>query len=207
MAERRIPKTEGELELGRVLRDETRQQQTFRAFLRDVIERTQLSDWQAEAAVIATLCALEQRLRKDEALDLEAQLPAKLRDLITECPKHENPPREIDRIELLQMVARNLQMEDWEVEPIVRDVFAVTRAHISAGESEDVAGQLPPGLRDLWYDRGNETADDEFIAHDRRTARGDYARTTGPSTSPYAAPNTPPLPGKAHEDASLDTTD
>jgi uncharacterized protein (DUF2267 family) len=156
-------------------RHNARTLRTYQHFLRRVVDTSPLSEWQAEKAVISCLCALEQRLQAREARQLEAQLPVRLRELLEGCAKYETkPPRSLDKLELLEIVARGLGLEDWEAEPVVRSIFAVVRESISAGEVHDVASQLPKDLAALW--RGDETPPataDQFRRHDNRKLEGE----------------------------------
>jgi uncharacterized protein (DUF2267 family) len=132
-------------------RHESRAGSTYMAFLRELCRLGSLDEETAEAAAVSVLCTLEQRILADEVRQLEAQLPVKLRELLLRCPRHEGaPPARFGREEFLRRVAADLGWDALEVEPIARAVFAAVRAQISAGEVEDVAGQLPRDLVDLW---------------------------------------------------------
>ncbi len=86
-----------------------------------------------------------------EVKHLEAQLPAKVRDLLRRCPRHEGlPPRKFKLLEFLQRVGEDLDTTPNEAERLSRAVFATVRGHISEGEADDVMGQLPADLRALW---------------------------------------------------------
>lgn len=176
-------------------RHQAHREETWNVFLKGIVAVTGGSDWEAEALAVAALCALEQRLEAAEARHLEAQLPAELRERLAGCAKYErDPPRAIDKVELLQMVARNTQREDWETEPLVAAVFAVTRAHLTPGLVTHVATQLPDELRAFWLGEGQPPVSVErFQAHDNQT-NGDYA-------------NRPRVPGDRGREPGLDTTD
>jgi uncharacterized protein (DUF2267 family) len=151
MAEGRRPQTEEELEERRRQRRESRASQTYAAFLKDLCRIGSMSPEFAEQAAVSVLCALEQRLIRDEARQLEAQLPLKLQVLLSRCERHEGPaPVKLDREEFLEMVARDLSMQPDEVEPIVRAVFLTVRERVSEGEIQDVIHQLPREFHDLW---------------------------------------------------------
>lgn len=190
-------------------RHQGHREETWNVFLKGVVAVTGVSDWEAEALAVAALCALEQRLEAVEARHLEAQLPAELRERLAGCAKYEkDPPRSIDKVELLQMVARNTQREDWETEPLVAAVFAVTRAHLTPGLVTHVATQLPDELRAFWLGEGQPPVSVErFQAHDDQAKHGDYAPTEGPKTSPSASANQPRIPGDRGTEPGLDTTD
>lgn len=151
MAEGRRPETEEALAARRLQRRETRANQTYVAFLKDLCRIGGMAPEFAEQAAVSVLCALEQRLMREEAKDLEAQLPLKLQNLLVRCERHTGPaPVKFGQGEMLEMVAADLNMKPDEVEPVIRAVFATIREHVSEGEIDDVLQQLPRDLRDLW---------------------------------------------------------
>lgn len=151
MAEGRRPETLEALEARRLQRRESRANQTYVAFLKDLCRIGSMSPEFAEQAAVSVLCALEQRLIRDEAKHLEAQLPRKLQNLLVRCDRHAGPaPVKFDRDELLEMVGQDLNMKPDEVEPVVRAVFTTVREHVTEGEIDDVIQQLPRSFDDLW---------------------------------------------------------
>ena len=100
---------------------------------------------------MAVLCALERRILPEEAKDLEAQLPAKLRELIGRCDTHAGVRRHtIDRPEFVGMVAEELGIPLGQAEHLTLAVFHALRAQVSDGEASQVEAQLPADLRELW---------------------------------------------------------
>jgi uncharacterized protein (DUF2267 family) len=135
----------------RTERSEQRRNQTFAAFMTYLRRVGSLSEEQAEKGAVAVLCALERRIHPGEAKDLEAQLPAKLRELVTRCDRHAGVrPHAIDRPEFVAMVADEVGVPPDRAEHIVLSVFHALRAQVSEGEARQVEGQLPPDLRALW---------------------------------------------------------
>ena len=135
------------------MRHESRQSQTYKAFLKYLCDVGRFDDErQAENAAVSVLCALEQRLFGEEARDLEAQLPQKLRELLVRCERHESgpPPNKFGRDELLKMVGDDVGVKQENTESVVRAVFSALQAQISEGEIEEVGQQLPADIRDLW---------------------------------------------------------
>ena len=139
------------LEERRRQRQESRASQSYKEFLKYLERVGAMTEEAAEKAAVSVLCVLEQRITSNEAEDLEAQLPRKLRELVHRCERHEGVrPRSIRRKEFMTMVAEHLGEPPEEVEPIVRAVFQAVRAQVSEGEVDDVASQLPGDLRELW---------------------------------------------------------
>ncbi len=149
--ERPLSRRDTPIEVRRKLRHESRTSQTYAAFLRHLCERGGMSPAVAERAAVSVLCALEQRILSEESSDLEDQLPQKLTLLLHRCEKHEDElPPKFHREHLLRRVGEDLSLNPDAVEPVVRAVMAAVRDQITEGESEDVMGQLPQDIRDLW---------------------------------------------------------
>jgi len=140
-----------DLEAQREQRRETRRNQTYKAFLRNLMVIGSMNEEVAERAAVSVLCVLEQRLFGEEAAHLEAQLPGKLQDLLTRCERHlGKPASKFGKDGFIQMVSEDLDMNSFEAEKKIRAVFTAVREQVSAGEIEDVIGQLPSDLRELW---------------------------------------------------------
>jgi uncharacterized protein (DUF2267 family) len=134
----------------RIERHEQHLAQTYAGFLRE-LEELGVDHEVAPRAIESVLCALEQRLVDGEAGHLEAQLPRKVQALLQRCPRHMGrPARGVIRDEFLQLVADDLRCDLNRAEALTRAVFAAVRNHISEGEAEEVAIQLPHDLRTLW---------------------------------------------------------
>ena len=135
----------------RAERSEQRRNQTFAAFLTYLRRVGSISEELAERAAVAVLCALERRINPGEAKDLQAQLPAKLRELVVRCDTHSGVrPHTLDRPEFIAMVAEDLAVAPDRAEKLILSVFHALRAQVSEGEARQVEGQLPPDLRALW---------------------------------------------------------
>jgi uncharacterized protein (DUF2267 family) len=140
------------LEVRRARRHESRTSQTYAAFIKQLCDRGGMSPSVAEQAAVSVLCAIEQRIFGEEALDLEAQLPQKLTELLHRCERHESgpPQRKFGRAEMLRMVGEDLGLQPEAAEPVIRAVLDAIRDQVSEGEVEQVMKQLPTDLRDLW---------------------------------------------------------
>jgi CBS domain-containing protein len=153
----------------RAQRSESRAAQTYTFFLRD-LEAKGLDRKLARQAIQSVLCVMEQRLMSEEARHLEAQLPRKVVELLERCPKHQGKQyRKFGRDEFLGMVAEELGVDIKEAERITCVVLSTVREHISEGEAEDVLGQLPRELRDLWMSTGSSATKKHDLRARRRT--------------------------------------
>ena len=140
-----------DLDARRELRSETRRNQTYKAFLNNLMVLGSMNEEEAEKAAVSVLCVLEQRLFGEEAAHLEAQLPGKLRDLLIRCERHIGKPvPKFGRYDFIRMVSEELETDLFRAERHIRAVFAALRDQVSEGEIEDVIGQLPADLRELW---------------------------------------------------------
>lgn len=140
-----------DLQARREQRSETRRNQTYKAFLRNLMVIGSMNEEEAERAAVSVLCVLEQRLFGEEAAHLEAQLPGKLQDLLIRCERHVGKPAsKFGKDGFIQMVSEDLEVDSLEAEKKIRAVFTAVRDQVSEGEIEDVIGQLPVDLRGLW---------------------------------------------------------
>ncbi len=145
------PQQGSDLEDRRQQRRETRRNQTYKAFLGNLAVIGSMNEEEAERAAVSVLCVLEQRLFGEEAAHLEAQLPGKLQELLVRCERHMGKPAsKFGRDGFIQMVSEDLGVEAMEAEKKIRAVFSAVRDQVSEGEIEDVIGQLPADLRELW---------------------------------------------------------
>ncbi len=124
---------------------------TWHVFIRDLSELGGFDRAFAERAAACVLQILEERLYGTEARNLEAQLPSVLRRQLEKGERHEgSPPRKFGLAEVLKRVGGELGIAEVQVEPVVRAVLAAVRSHVTEGEAEDVAAQLPADLATLW---------------------------------------------------------
>jgi uncharacterized protein (DUF2267 family) len=144
------PTNEQELTQRRTQRHESHIHSTYAAFLRRLCELSSMDEQLAESAAISVLSTLERRILPKEAKDLEAQLPRLLVEFLPPPDQRPLRPHRFGLEEFLRSVAEDLRMPEEEVDTLVRAVFQAFHEHISEGESEDVASNLPPDLRALW---------------------------------------------------------
>ncbi|NNC16208.1 DUF2267 domain-containing protein [Corallococcus exiguus] len=140
------------IEERRARRSAMRASQTYARFIDHLCDRGGMSPSVAQQAAVSVLCGLEQRIQAEESLDLEAQLPRRLTEMLHRCERHDADPRpsKFGRDELLKLVGEDLALNPDAVEPVVRAVMDSVRHQISEGEAEDVSAQLPEDIRHLW---------------------------------------------------------
>ncbi|MDB4976822.1 MAG: hypothetical protein JWN48_5163 [Myxococcaceae bacterium] len=132
-------------------RHEGRATASYLDFVDGLCERLSVTREHAAQIAASVLCVLEQRITREEGVQLEAQLPTKLQDLMFHCTMHVSErPSDIDRSRFIAMVAEDLSVPAGEAERYVRCVLSALTSHVSAGELEQVLLQLPPDLRSLW---------------------------------------------------------
>jgi uncharacterized protein (DUF2267 family) len=119
---------------------------SFDELIRSVDERAAIGDLdEAETTALVVVQALCNRLTGDEAHDLLAQLPSRLKTAVIVSPAAQ--PLGAD--EFVQRVAEELEVEPDEARTRIRAVFATLREAVTRGEFQDVLEQLDPEYADL----------------------------------------------------------
>jgi uncharacterized protein (DUF2267 family) len=119
---------------------------SFDELIRSVDERAAIGDLdEAETTALVVVQALCNRLTGDEAHDLLAQLPSRLKTAVIVSPAAQ--PLGAD--EFVQRVAEELELEPDEARTRIRAVFATLREAVTRGEFQDVLEQLDPEYADL----------------------------------------------------------
>lgn len=103
-------------------------------------------------ALRSTLHALRDRLSVNEAAHLGAQLPMLVRGFYYDGWHPAGTPiKERTKEQFLDHVRRELRRHsDFDVELVVRAVFAVVDEHVTGGEILDIKKMLPREIRELW---------------------------------------------------------
>ena len=102
-------------------------------------------------AAAAVLCFLAQRLSGGEARDLVVTLPEGIRARVQAYARHRGERGEaFDYDQFLRRVAAHLDVSAPKAEEITRAVFTAVRQTLPVKEQQDVAGQLPWDLEQLW---------------------------------------------------------
>ena len=123
-------------------------------WLKDITGRLGFPNEKAAfAGLRAVLHALRDRLPRENAAELGAQLPMLIRGMYYEgwAPSKE-PSRVRHQQEFLDLVAAGLKehTELRDARRLTKIVFAVLANHVSAGEWEKILLTLPGELRELW---------------------------------------------------------
>ena len=102
---------------------------------------------QAEVALDIGLASLLRRLTRGEAEDLAAQLPSLLRERM---PLADEPDKAITRAVIEAELVRRLDVAPERAASILNAVGATLERNVSAGQIEDVRGQLPGEMRNIF---------------------------------------------------------
>lgn len=135
-----------------IQRHESRTNSKFMAFVRQLAEQGGWGEVDAVRYCAVVLTLLEQRLTGDQTRRFEAQLPAKLREVLSEVPKSpENKPlHRFHRDDFIATAGEDLSVSREEAEGIIRAVFATIRGLITEGESAAIEDELPRDMKHLW---------------------------------------------------------
>ncbi len=127
---------------------------TTQSFYRTVMDTS--NDRSLKAAKHATAAvfhALRDRLTPDEADQVVAQLPFELKTVWEEGEKSERRPLKMNREEFFERVRRETGVTSTQqARRMTLAVFAALKAQLSPGEAEDVLGQLPRDLKEVWVE-------------------------------------------------------
>jgi uncharacterized protein (DUF2267 family) len=118
---------------------------SYDEFVEEVAGRAGIEREEAERTSVEVLQELSDRLTGDEAWDLLAQLPARLKTAVIISPA----AQPIGADEFVTRVARQLGIEKDEARNRIRAVFATLRRAVTLGEFDDVLAQLDPEYADL----------------------------------------------------------
>jgi len=126
-----------------------RTEATYRRLLNDVRSRAALgSADEADAALDVVLAALVRRLTPGEAKDLIAQLPSLLHADLYALPP--GPDKSVARETIEASLAERLGIDLDRAEKILVAIGQTIAQNISEGQMEDVRGQLPETLRQVF---------------------------------------------------------
>lgn len=130
-------------------RNLARAEATLTRMLAEVRVETGFEDLeQSRVALDIVLASLVRRLIPQEATDLIAQLPSLLQPGLRALAW--GPDQEINEASIQAELGAQLNVDPAEAARVLAAVAGVIAGSISDGQAEDVRGQLPPGLRDMF---------------------------------------------------------
>jgi uncharacterized protein (DUF2267 family) len=107
---------------------------------------------QSRVALDIVLASLVRRLIPQEAAKLMAQLPSLLQPGFRALASE--PDKEISEASIQTELATQLDLDPTQAARTLAAVAGVIAGSISSGQAEDVRGQLPPGLREVFRENG-----------------------------------------------------
>lgn len=129
-----------------------RTEATLARWINGVREETGLADaGQSRAALDIVLGSLVRRLLPQEARDLIAQLPSLLQPALRALPA--GPDRTVGEDSIVAELGVRLDLGPGEAGKVLVTMAGIIAGSISEGQMEDVRGQLPAGLREMFQYR------------------------------------------------------
>jgi uncharacterized protein (DUF2267 family) len=127
--------------------NETKSWLTDIAEIMRVPERT---DW-ALSALKAVLHTLRDRTPLEEVFHLSAQLPVMIRGIYLEAYKPTGKPVKMNSEEFMQQIKKRMgPAVEVPVAEVLRAVLTVMYERTSAGEMDDIRGNMPKDIKKLW---------------------------------------------------------
>jgi uncharacterized protein (DUF2267 family) len=131
------------------MRRKARAENTYGRLLHVVGAHTGLKTRQrAETALLVVLGAVCRRLMPEEAQHFISQLPSKLHPELEKS--FQGPDRHVTTAVIQEELARVLSLGPDEAADVLYSICEVVAESISAGEIEDVRGQLPAAMKGLF---------------------------------------------------------
>lgn len=138
-------------------RSAARAEATYRRLVNQIRTDTGLEEeGQSESALDIILDALVRRLTPGEAEDLIAQLPSLLQPSLYALPS--GPDRLVTRETIEQELVRQLGVGPARAAELLSVIGALIAQMVSTGQMEDVRGQLPVSLREVFADESSPAA-------------------------------------------------
>jgi CBS domain-containing protein/uncharacterized protein (DUF2267 family) len=131
-----------------LMRAKVRAEATYARMAQAVAERTGLDRGRSETAVLIATSMLCRRLTPDEAQDLIAQLPSVLQKQLGQCLG--GPDRSVTTQAIEDELSRSLGVAAESASEIIRGIFKVVSENVSAGQIQEVRGQLPQEMKALF---------------------------------------------------------
>src|SRR5690606_4574894 len=131
-----------------LMRARARAESTYNVMLGELAGATGIARNAAEQALVIAACMLCRRLTTGEAEDLIAQLPSLLQAPLARCAN--GPDRTVTKEAIVEEVARVLGVDAFRADVVMRAIFAVIARRVSSSQIDEVRGQLPDAMKDLF---------------------------------------------------------
>jgi uncharacterized protein (DUF2267 family)/predicted transcriptional regulator len=131
-----------------LMRAQARAEATYYRVVTAVADAAGLDRDRAERALLLGACMLCRRLVPQEAEDLIAQLPSMLQPRLEKCL--DGPDRAVTADAIRDELARSLGLDREQATITMKSVFKTIGETVSAGQIEEVRGQLPEEMKHLF---------------------------------------------------------
>jgi uncharacterized protein (DUF2267 family) len=131
-----------------LMRAKTRAEATYSRMVDAVADAAGLDRDRSERALLVSVCMLCRRLMPEEAQHLIAQLPSILQPRLDVCLG--GPDRSVTKQAITDELARSAGVARETAAESLRAVFKVLSNSVSAGQLEEVRGQLPEEMKTLF---------------------------------------------------------
>lgn len=130
-----------------LMRAKARAEATYGRMVAAVADATSLDRARAERALVIVACMLCRRLIPQEARHMLVQLPSLLHRQLDRCL--DGPDRTVTASAITAEIGRTLGLDAEAARATLRGVFKVISDSVTAGQIEEVRGQLPEEMKEL----------------------------------------------------------
>ncbi|WP_348640567.1 CBS domain-containing protein [Chelativorans sp. Marseille-P2723] len=131
-----------------LMRAKARAESSYGRMLNAVAEAAGLERDPAERALLIVSCMLCRRLAPNEAQDLIAQLPTLLQGRLDQCA--DGPDRAVSTKAIEDELTRSLGLASQRAGEVLQQICKAIAESVSTGQIEDIRGQLPQDMEDLF---------------------------------------------------------
>jgi CBS domain-containing protein/uncharacterized protein (DUF2267 family) len=131
-----------------LMRAKARAEATYNKLVKLVARSADLDRGRAERALLVGICMLCRRLSPQEAHHLVAQLPSMLQPKLAQCL--DGPDRNVTAKAIETELASVLKLDAQGAAATLKGVCDAIAESISAGEVEEIRGQLPEDMKPLF---------------------------------------------------------
>lgn len=127
-----------------------REANTWLSDIAENIDHPGRTDW-AYACLKSVMHTIRDRTTIEEVFQLSAQLPTLIRGVYLEGYKPTGKPEKMNAEEFMQNIKEGLGYNNLvTAEEAFRVVLELMYAKVSAGEMDDIRGQMPKSIQQLW---------------------------------------------------------